>query len=87
MLRFTPLQVHTDKKIKNEFMKLRKNRNCFLMEFLALLLKNMDSSASTSERSENVFLVFIPSLVSFGLCIYVCSGKSVLEQKISTRVN
>ena len=50
----------------NVFMKLRKIRNC-LENFNSLKTwNNMDSSTSTSETSENVFLfVFISSLVSF----------------------
>ena len=48
----------------------------------------MDSSKSTSETSENVYLfVFISPFVSLGVFIYVCSGKLNFQQKISTRVN
>ena len=42
----------------------------------------MNSSTSTSETNENVFLlIFISSFVSFGVCIYVCSGKSNFNRK------
>ena len=54
----------------NVFMKPRKIRNC-LGNFNSLKTwSNMDSSISTSETSENIFLfVFISSLVSFRVCI------------------
>ena len=43
----------------------------------------MDSSSSTSET--NVFLIVFTSLfVSFGVCMYICSGKSNFKQEIST---
>ena len=48
----------------------------------------MDSSTSTSETSENVFLlVFTSSFVSFGVFIYVCGEKTNFKQKIYIRVN
>ena len=79
MLRFTPRRVDMEQLFNyclvlirklNVFMKLRKIRNC-LENFNSLKTwNNMDSSTSTSETSENVFLfVFISSLVSFRVCI------------------
>ena len=45
--------------------------------------KNIDSSTSISETSENAFLLaFILPFVSFEVCTYVCSGKSSFKQKI-----
>ena len=46
----------------------------------------MNSSTSTTEASENLFLlVFISLFVSSGVCIYACSGNQI--SKISIRVN
>ena len=46
----------------------------------------MNSSTSTTEASENLFLlVFILLFVSSGVCIYACSGNQI--SKISIRVN
>ena len=70
-------------------MKMRKIRNCLQGIFNSLKnIKNMDSLILTSEASENISLfVFISSFVSFGVYIYICSGKSNFRQKISARVN
>ena len=46
----------------------------------------MNSSTSTTEASENLFLlVFISLFVSSGVCIYACSGNQI--SNISIRVN
>ena len=52
----------------------------------------MDSPLSTPEAGKNIYVfVFISSLISFGVCIYVvflwCSEKSSFKQKLSTSVN
>ena len=68
------------------FMKLRKIRDC-LYGIYNFTLKNICSSTSTPETSENVFLlVFIWSFVSFGVCIRMqCEIK--FQTEIYTRVN
>ena len=52
----------------------------------------MDSSTSTSETVENVYLRSYFILVSFGVCVYVqyfsnANEREELKQKIFTKVN
>ena len=57
--------------MKNVFMKRMRIKNLLKGIFNSALQKNIDSSTSTSETSENVFLfVCIFLFVSFGVCIY-----------------
>ena len=52
----------------------------------------MNSSILLSETIENVqyfyfLFVFVSSFGYYGVCMYVCSGRSSFKQKISTKVN
>ena len=50
-------------------------------KFYYCILKNMNSSASTSETSENVYLRFYFILVSFGVCVHVQYFSNAVRNK------
>ena len=70
-------------------MKLRKIKNCW-WETFNTVLKNIGSSTSTSDTSDDVFpFVFILPFVSFGVrTVFLWwNKKSSFKQQVSTRVN
>ena len=66
-------------KIENVLMKLRKTSNCLKRNFFSTY-KNMYSSTSISQTSENVFLfVFISSFVTLEYVFRISNRKLLLE--------